>query len=501
MRKKCLVIMPFGVKPFAEGERQTFDCDKVYRVLIKRAIESAGMEAIRADEKTDSRIIHSDMFKDLRDRSVVIADLSLNNPNVYYELGVRHVLSPAGTVLICREGAELPFDVRLSRVVFYKYNGVDLDWEEVENVVPRLKAALETAKDQKPDSPVHALLERVTPRGRGSAPRGGAGAGPGAGSAPGLRTYQKLVADIWRKQKDDIDELLEQHRKNKFGARAVGELCLMSDPLPLASLQAARVLYDHGQYGLACAIFKKIRELENAPDAGTDAANAIRLSPNDYVYFGSAISEKKLTVQGADDGVEIIREGLDRMGDDTDAVDLFRLYNGLGGVLSWKWRLEKRAEVFDESIENLKRAKKHADSLISGDAAFPAARVAKLFLRLLVLTRQREGMVERKDVEGYRDAVLGLDESKAMDVREASYLRWYKAIALADAGNKESAHDMVVQAIKKDAVLQKDQNEYTVEIGNIQYTRLRRFIEDNSKFLRNHDLLGHISQMLQNAGR
>nr|VFK11718.1 MAG: hypothetical protein BECKLPF1236A_GA0070988_1006015 [Candidatus Kentron sp. LPFa]VFK27934.1 MAG: hypothetical protein BECKLPF1236C_GA0070990_100554 [Candidatus Kentron sp. LPFa] len=102
MRDKCFVIMPFWVKPLPDSNGATFDFDKVYRVIIRRAIESAGMEPIRADEQTGSQIIHSDMFKELRDRAVVLADLSLNNPNVYYELtGIRHVLSPGGTVLIC----------------------------------------------------------------------------------------------------------------------------------------------------------------------------------------------------------------------------------------------------------------------------------------------------------------------------------------------------------------------------------------------------------------
>src|SRR5208282_2073568 len=98
---KCFVIMPFGIKPLKDGSGRDYDFDKVYRVIIKRAIRQAGMEPIRADEQTGAHIIHSDMFKELRDRTVVLADLSSENPNVYYELGIRHVLAPHGTVLIC----------------------------------------------------------------------------------------------------------------------------------------------------------------------------------------------------------------------------------------------------------------------------------------------------------------------------------------------------------------------------------------------------------------
>ena len=120
---ECFVVMPFGLKAFPDGSGRTYDFDKVYRVLCQRAITEAGMKPIRADERVTSAIIHSDMFRDLRDRLVVLADLSLDNPNVFYELGIRHVMSSNGTVLMCRKGSVLPFDVKLSRVIFYDFDG------------------------------------------------------------------------------------------------------------------------------------------------------------------------------------------------------------------------------------------------------------------------------------------------------------------------------------------------------------------------------------------
>jgi len=64
-----------------------------------------GMTPIRADERETSALIHIDMFRDLRDRAVVLADLSLDNPNVFYELGIRRVMSSRDTVLICRKNS------------------------------------------------------------------------------------------------------------------------------------------------------------------------------------------------------------------------------------------------------------------------------------------------------------------------------------------------------------------------------------------------------------
>ena len=73
----CFVVMPFGKKSFNDGTGRTYDFDKVYRIVIQRAVKQAGLLPLRADERTGPALIHSEMFKDLRDQAVVLADLSL----------------------------------------------------------------------------------------------------------------------------------------------------------------------------------------------------------------------------------------------------------------------------------------------------------------------------------------------------------------------------------------------------------------------------------------
>ncbi len=109
---KCFVVMPFGIKPKNDGTNGTYNFDKVYRVIIQRAISNVNMKPLRADETEGNRIVHADMFKDLHDRPVVLADLSLLNPNVMYELGIRHVMSPTGTVLMANEETDKKIAVR-----------------------------------------------------------------------------------------------------------------------------------------------------------------------------------------------------------------------------------------------------------------------------------------------------------------------------------------------------------------------------------------------------
>src|SRR5438128_283200 len=107
--------MPFGCKSLNNGSDSSYDFDKVYRVF-QRAVRLAGLNPIRADEQHGG-VIHAEMFRALREAKVVVADLSLENGNVYYEVGVRHALRTSGTILVCRSGTKLPFDLSHSRVL------------------------------------------------------------------------------------------------------------------------------------------------------------------------------------------------------------------------------------------------------------------------------------------------------------------------------------------------------------------------------------------------
>jgi hypothetical protein len=95
------------------------------------------------------------MFRALRESRVVLADLSLNNPNVLYEVGIRHTLCAGGTVLMCRAGSELPFDLNFARVIFYRFDGESFDFEEADRLVKQLRLALMKAAQGQRDSPLH----------------------------------------------------------------------------------------------------------------------------------------------------------------------------------------------------------------------------------------------------------------------------------------------------------------------------------------------------------
>lgn len=115
----CFVLMPFGIKK-DPGGGPDIDFDPIYEQAIRPGIESAGMEAIRADAERTGGIIHKAMFERLLLCDYAVADLTTANANVFYELGVRHAARPSTTVSIYALRQKLPFDTNFMRCVTYE---------------------------------------------------------------------------------------------------------------------------------------------------------------------------------------------------------------------------------------------------------------------------------------------------------------------------------------------------------------------------------------------
>jgi len=167
----CFVLIPFGIKkdPVTSAE---INFDFIYQQAIKPAIGAAEMEPVRADEERIGGIIHKPMFERLLLCDFAIADLTTGNPNVYYELGVRHAARPMTTLAIFAEyknpGAQggfiLPFDLNLLRAMPYRLGegnrfGPREAAELMSNLIRRLTDLRGLARSQGAvDSPLFQLL-------------------------------------------------------------------------------------------------------------------------------------------------------------------------------------------------------------------------------------------------------------------------------------------------------------------------------------------------------
>jgi len=116
-RPHAFVVMPFGKKEGFDGT--VIDFNAIYQQLIKPALEEAGFDPFRADEETTTGDILTDMFQELLLADLAICDLSIDNANVFYELGIRHAFRKRGIVHIQSGRAYMPFDIFNVRTIPY----------------------------------------------------------------------------------------------------------------------------------------------------------------------------------------------------------------------------------------------------------------------------------------------------------------------------------------------------------------------------------------------
>ena len=98
----CFMIMPYGRKPTqAESGRGPAEID--FNALWDRAyvpaIKALGYEPVRADQDTSALIV-SEMLERIYFADLVLADMTIPNGNVYYEVGIRHASQKTGCVLL-----------------------------------------------------------------------------------------------------------------------------------------------------------------------------------------------------------------------------------------------------------------------------------------------------------------------------------------------------------------------------------------------------------------
>ena len=117
--KNCFVIMPFSETKTCTEKSGDGSWEAIFADLIKPAIENAGYNySCFKNEKYVGSIIKT-IIENLNSADLVVADLTDCNPNVFYELGVRHTLNRP-TILITQNIKEVPFDLKSYFCIEYK---------------------------------------------------------------------------------------------------------------------------------------------------------------------------------------------------------------------------------------------------------------------------------------------------------------------------------------------------------------------------------------------
>lgn len=187
IQRHCFVVMPFGLRFNAEeltklalqgfkldpeANITAIDFDQIYERLIEPAVEMADkelrqrIECVRADHVTQSGFIHKDMLERLALADVAIVDITTQNANVFYELGVRHCFRRSTTILIRREGTHIPFNIAGMRTFDYSDDSA-VPEGQTESPLEQSKVALAKAikhsfSHKENDSLVHNLMPNVS---------------------------------------------------------------------------------------------------------------------------------------------------------------------------------------------------------------------------------------------------------------------------------------------------------------------------------------------------
>lgn len=160
-KQTCFIDMPFGNKVDSKSGA-TIAFDQIYDTGICPAIEDAGLQCIRGDREVTGGLIHTAMFARLLIAEFVVADMTTANPNVFYELGVRHAARPYTTIPIFATLGAPPFDVNGVRAIPYEVTDGKLAPEAAkalrQAILARLQHGLQGPVS--PDSPLFQLFDR-----------------------------------------------------------------------------------------------------------------------------------------------------------------------------------------------------------------------------------------------------------------------------------------------------------------------------------------------------
>jgi tetratricopeptide (TPR) repeat protein len=261
--------MPFGKKEVpkkvsndAQSETSTasdkplkIDFDEIYTKLLVPALEKAGCQPFRADQEEAAGDIRRDMFFELVTGDIVLADISILNANVFYELGVRHGVAPRGVLCVHAGWSDRPFDVAPDRT--FRYDGKLLEpdrardkaWEqerlaEVDRLAEMLAAAIK--KDVETiGSPVYALVDGLRPADI-------------SGVHTQRATYFNNIADDWAQR-------VAVARKNGYPEDILTLAGDVPTPLHRRKLlrECAKALVELGRFAQAEEILNEVLSLES----------------------------------------------------------------------------------------------------------------------------------------------------------------------------------------------------------------------------------------------
>jgi len=148
----CFVIAPIG----AEGSADRLRSDQVLKHIIGPSVRECGYDPVRADQISEPGIITSQVIQHIVEDPLVIADLTGRNPNVFYEMALRHAIKKP-IVQIIHATETIPFDVAASRTVHVDHRDLDSVAKAKEEITKQVRHVEKNPGDV--DTPISVAVE------------------------------------------------------------------------------------------------------------------------------------------------------------------------------------------------------------------------------------------------------------------------------------------------------------------------------------------------------
>src|SRR6266481_5899621 len=130
----------FVIQPFDDGGPY----DRRYADVLCPAIKDAGLEPYRVDQYTGTSVLIDDIEANIRTTEICLADISTDNPNVWYEVGYAFA-NDKPVVMICAKPrpTKPPFDVQHRHIIFYTQESPSDFIKLQTEITKRLRAQIE----------------------------------------------------------------------------------------------------------------------------------------------------------------------------------------------------------------------------------------------------------------------------------------------------------------------------------------------------------------------
>lgn len=204
--KTCFVIAPLG----PEGSEVRVRSDQVLKHIIAPAARECGYDPIRADQISEPGLITSQVIQHVVEDPLVIADLTGRNPNVFYELALRHAIKKP-VVQIIHATESIPFDVAASRTVHVDHHDLDSASRAREEIIKQIRSVEKNPAEV--DTPISVAIELQSLR----------------QSDNPLEKSNAEIITMLQELRTAVVELREEPRRPRIQPRMIEELSMILD--------------------------------------------------------------------------------------------------------------------------------------------------------------------------------------------------------------------------------------------------------------------------------